>query len=326
MDVDLTAPLVSQATSFSCALGPAVDVLVNLLVNLPDCEDESRPVLYACENDHSSVEKLQFALRTKIEAVPCMVDRICVDLQVTDDGREVAVTAEGHEGSIVVLNQPESGEGADGDGPLAGDYVSNPENEKDSRYLYRKKLLTVNGMHTVIAFRTLCSYAQNQRNFQPPEKCLAIPLLDDETVTEEQRKEIWTWGVAQLLVLMWEHGLPTMMRVHNKESADELIPFLLDQLRTTLDRFFSIEDSTARVLGGGVHFATKAGCYPRSTRSRPTSSPSGGTRSARRWRSSRRLGWTSTRCQRRFRLWWTRLALSPRWTSARGPCRRSRMP
>ena len=252
MDVDLTAPLVSQATSFSCALGPAVDVLVNLLVNLPDCEDESRPVLYACENDHSSVEKLQFALRTKIEAVPCMVDRICVDLQVADDGREVAVTAEGHEGSIVVLNQPESGEGADGDGPLAGDYVSNPDNEKDSRYLYRKKLLTVNGMHTVIAFRTLCSYAQNQRNFQPPEKCLAIPLLDDETVTEEQRKEIWTWGVAQLLVLMWEHGLPTMMRVHNKESADELIPFLLDQLRTTLDRFFSIEDSTARVLGGGV--------------------------------------------------------------------------
>ena len=252
MDVDLTAPLVSQATSFSCALGPAVDVLVNLLVQLPDCEDENRPVLYACENDHSSVEKLQFALRTKIEAVPCMVDRICVDLQVTEDGREVAVTAEGHEGSIVVLNQPESGEGADGDGPLAGDYVSNPENEKDSRYLYRKKLLTVNGMHTVIAFRTLCSYAQNQRNFQPPEKCLALPLLSDETITEEQRREIWTWGVAQLLVLMWEHGLTTMMRVHGKESAEELVPFLLDQLRTTLDRFFSIEDSTARVLGGGV--------------------------------------------------------------------------
>ena len=45
MDVDLTAPLVAQATSFSCALGPAVDVLVNLLVQLPDCEDESRPVL-----------------------------------------------------------------------------------------------------------------------------------------------------------------------------------------------------------------------------------------------------------------------------------------
>ena len=252
MDVDLTAPLVAQATSFSCALGPAVDVLVNLLVQLPDCEDESRPVLYACENDHSSVEKLQFALRTKIEAVPCMVDRICVDLQVTEDGREVAVTAEGHEGSIVVLNQPESGEGADGDGPLAGDYVSNPENEKDSRYLYRKKLLTVNGMHTVIAFRTLCSYAQNQRNFQPPEKCLALPLLSDETITEEQRREIWTWGVAQLLVLMWEHGPPTMMRVHGKDTTEELVPFLLDQLRTTLDRFFSIEDSTARVLGGGV--------------------------------------------------------------------------
>jgi hypothetical protein len=252
MDVDLTAPLVSQATSFSCALGPAVDVLVNLLVNLPDCEDESRPVLYACENDHSSVEKLQFALRTKIEAVPCMVDRICVDLQVTDDGREVAVTAEGHEGSIVVLNQPESGEGADGDGPLAGDYVSNPENEKDSRYLYRKKLLTVNGMHTVIAFRTLCSYAASQRSFQPPEKCPSLPLLSDETITPEQREEIWSWGVAQLLVLMWEHGVTTMKRVHGKESDEELVSFMLEGLRETLDRFFTIEDSTARVLGGGV--------------------------------------------------------------------------
>ena len=57
-----------------------------------------------------------------------------------------------------------------------------PENEADSSYLYRKKLLTVNGMHTVIAFRTLCSYASTQRNFSPPESCLALPLLSDETV------------------------------------------------------------------------------------------------------------------------------------------------
>ena len=76
MDVEMLAPLMSSATSFSCALGPAVNVLTEHLVNLPDCEDESRPVLYACENDHSQVEKVQFALRTKIEAGPCMVDRI----------------------------------------------------------------------------------------------------------------------------------------------------------------------------------------------------------------------------------------------------------
>jgi len=248
MDVELLKPLMAAATSFSCAMGPAVEKLTDHLVNLPDTEDESRPVLYACENDHSSVEKLQFALRTKIEAVPCMVDRICADLTVSEDAKTVNVTAEGHEGSIVMLNAP----GMDDALPLAGDMVENPENDADSSYLYRKKLLTVNGMHTVIAFRTLCSYAASQRNFQPPEKCPSMPLLSDETITLEQRKEIWSWGVAQLLVLMWEHGVTTMKRVHGKESDEELVEYMLEQLRTTLDRFFSIEDSTARVLGGGV--------------------------------------------------------------------------
>ena len=246
------APLMAQATSFSCALGPAVSVLVDHFINLPDVEDETRPVLYACENDHSSVEQLQFALRTKIEAVPCMVDRICVDLAVTDDAKNVEVTAEGHEGSIVVLSKPSSAENGEDEGPLAGEIVQNPDNEEDSSYLYRKKLLTVNGMHTVIAFRTLCDYASTQKGYKHPEKCPALPLLSDETITQEQRDEIWSWGVAQILVLMWEHGLQTMMRVHQQSTAEGLVNVLLEQLRTTLDRFFSIEDSTARVLGGGV--------------------------------------------------------------------------
>ena len=42
-----------------------------------------------------------------------------------------------------------------------------------------------------------------------------------------------------------------MKRVHAKETDEELVDFLLSSLRDTLDRFFSIEDSTARVLGGG---------------------------------------------------------------------------
>lgn len=250
MDTELVAPLIGAATSFSCALGPAMRVLVDHFINLPDVEDEARPVLYACENDHSSVEQLQFALRTKVEAVPCMVDRICVDLVVSADANTVDVTAEGHEGSIVVMNQRDSG-GVE-DGPLAGDIVQTAANEEDSSYLYRKKLLTVNGMHTVIAFRTLCDYAAGQKSYVPPEKCPSMPLLSEETITQTQRDEIWAWGVAQMLVLMWEHGLPTMMRVHQQDTAEGLVMVLLGQLRTTLDRFFSIEDSTSRVLGGGV--------------------------------------------------------------------------
>jgi beta-phosphoglucomutase-like phosphatase (HAD superfamily) len=264
MDVDLLKPLMGAATSFSCAMGPAVPFLTEHLVNLPECEDESRPVLYACENDHGMIEKLQFALRTKIEAIPCMVDRICADLTVSDDALTVHVTAEGHEGSIVMLATPSEGE--DGEPlPLMGDHVQSPENEADSKYLYRKKLLTVNGMHTVIAFRTLCSFAASQRSFQPPEKCPSMPLLSDETITAEQRHEIWSWGVAQLLVLMWEHGVTTMKRVHRKETDEELVEFLLDTLRTTLDRFFSIEDSTSRVLGGGVSLRYEGRLLPTAT-------------------------------------------------------------
>jgi len=247
-DVDLIASVIARATSFSCALGPVMaDVMTEHLISLPDVEDEARPVLYACENDHSAVEKLQFTLRTKVEAVPCMVDRICADLTVSEDATTVNVTAEGHEGSIVVLNQQSNFDSA-----LAGDQVQEPENETDSSYLYRKKLLTVNGMHTVIAFRTLCAHAALERNYQPPDKCPALTLISSETITEEQRHELWSWSVAHILVLMWEHGLTTMMRVHKQDTLEGLVALLLDQMRATLDRFFNITDSTARVLGGGV--------------------------------------------------------------------------
>ena len=43
-----------------------------------------------------------------------------------------------------------------------------------------------------------------------------------------------------------------MMRVHNQETVEGLVEELLAQLRATLERFFSIEDCTSRVLGGGV--------------------------------------------------------------------------
>ena len=85
------------------------------------------------------------------------MDRICVDLTVSDDAKTVHVTAENHEGSIVMLNQDKNSD--DRHAPLAGEQVTAPENDADSSYLYRKKLLTVNGMHTVIAFRTLCDHA-----------------------------------------------------------------------------------------------------------------------------------------------------------------------
>jgi hypothetical protein len=40
--------------------------------------------------------------------------------------------------------------------PLGGDNVMVPADEQVAEYFYQRKLLTVNGMHTTLAFMTLC--------------------------------------------------------------------------------------------------------------------------------------------------------------------------
>ena len=145
-----------------------------------------------------------------------------------------------------------------------------------------------------------------------------MPLLSDENITEEQREEIWSWGVAQLLVLMWEHGTTTMKRVHAK-TDEELVEFLLSSLRDTLDRFFSIEDSTARVLGGGAcRCATRDASCPPSRRSPLTCSRRHGPKVAPRSSSCKPRGWSTRVWLRICRRWWTRRGRLRRWTSARG--------
>merc|ERR1719356_2399389 len=108
-------------------------------------------------------------------------------------------------------------------------------------------------MHTVIAFISLLEHAMKQGpDFKIPETPLDIPLISKATLTEARREEIWAWAVAQVLVLMWEHGVPTMLQVHKVDCDEALVKDLLDHLRTTLERFYTVEDSTKRVLGGGI--------------------------------------------------------------------------
>jgi beta-phosphoglucomutase-like phosphatase (HAD superfamily) len=264
VDPEKVKPLLETATSFSCALGKGIETLPPLLTLLPDkAENEARPRLFACENDHASVETVQRILRSKVEAVPCMVDRICSDLEL--NGHSISVTAEEHTGSIVVMQQQDGeNEPLDEDFlPLGGDGVQLPEKEAHARYLYRKKLLTVNGMHTVIAFISLREYARKQGpDFEVPDEPVNIPLISADTLTEATRQEIWQWAVAQLLVLMWEHGVPTMMKVHEVDDEAALVAELLEHERVTLQRFFDVEDSTARVLGGGVSARYKGRLVP----------------------------------------------------------------
>ena len=52
--------------------------------------------------------------------------------------------------------------------------------------------------------------------------------------------------------LFSQHLGENTVRTIAMDTTEGLVTVLLDQLRTTLDRFFSIEDSTSRVLGGAT--------------------------------------------------------------------------
>ena len=70
-------------------------------------------------------------------------------------------------------------------------------------------------------------------------------------------KMIWSWAVAQLLMLSWEHGEELLIRAHcdgeARTTGEDLATVLLRKARETLARFDNVTDSAARVLGGGVN-------------------------------------------------------------------------
>jgi hypothetical protein len=142
----------------------------------------------------------------------------------------------------------------------------------------------------------------------------------------EQREEIWSWGVAQLLVLMWEHGVTTMKRVHGKESDEELVSFMLEGLRETLDRFFTIEDTTARVLGGGVSLRYEGRLVPTYDTVNAEIFQTGWTEGCPQELLLEEAGLDFEELKATLGTWLTRRVLSPRWTSARAPWRRWKTP
>ena len=251
-DSDVSASLASGATSFSCALGPALPKVVGpLLSKLPVRFRNARPTLYACENDLDSVQLLAEELGTQVNVVPCMVDRICSTREVVaGDAPAIHVEAEEHTGSIVLLEQTEQ---SDDEIPLDGETVQVPDNNEVADYLFIQKKRLVNSMHTVLAFSTLVDYDANNTSLFSWDVALPdLPLLNYSEAKSDLKEMIWSWAVAQILVLMKEQGVDVMTEAHSAETDDELVEQMLDVARQTLERFSSIEDTTTRVLGGGV--------------------------------------------------------------------------
>jgi len=240
-DPERLVQVASRATSFSCSLGPVLEkVIVPLLSQIPRLETANRPLLFACENDHTAIQKVAKALDGKVEVVPCMIDRICTDQERNCNA--VEVSTEPYLGSIVPLTLPTAGKPL----PFAGERVTFPKSSKEAKFFYDRKVFLVNGMHTTLAFMTL-------RHNQPDEtKMRDMPLLTMATASRDQKKEIWAWAMVRCMMLIDKHGMDTLFKAYHTNQVSVVFNELAAFAEQSLGRFSTVDDTTARVLNGGV--------------------------------------------------------------------------
>ncbi|CAM9808776.1 unnamed protein product [Ectocarpus sp. 6 AP-2014] len=236
--------LAERATTFSISLGPSMsDVVLPLLSCIEPKADGERPALYACENDHDAVHKLQEALEGRVDVVSCMVDRICTERTITADWIEMGT--EPSSGEIVVIAPPQGAPLP----PFKGDHVQIPRIPAEAEYFCRRKILLVNGMHTTLAFITLCKLESGVLQGDGWKEHI---LVTPATATEQENALVWRWAVARVMYVMWEHEPDIIKAAHGINTDEELCRTLLGYAKTTLGRFSGVEDKAGRVLGGGV--------------------------------------------------------------------------
>jgi len=266
--------LVGTSTSFSTSLGVGLCKMPHFMrtAGTRATTAEERPILFAGENDHDAVENLRTLLSDRVDVVSCMVDRICTDRSLKRTGRNcttVDVVCEPYKGFLmprVAISRLAFSP------PFAGDAIWIPRSNEEASYLSTRKLILVNGLHTTLAFLTLCHQVDVLDPLVqiplPTEKDkLAVPLdtcvlmTSESAPDEETKNKIWCWAVARCLCLLHEPGLEVIKKAHSTDiqasgpKADPncvAIDKLLAYARTTLSRFVGTEDTTGRILGGGV--------------------------------------------------------------------------
>eukprot|EP00620_Florenciella_sp_RCC1587_P020246 CAMPEP_0182559622 /NCGR_PEP_ID=MMETSP1324-20130603/2673_1 /TAXON_ID=236786 /ORGANISM="Florenciella sp., Strain RCC1587" /LENGTH=690 /DNA_ID=CAMNT_0024771903 /DNA_START=68 /DNA_END=2140 /DNA_ORIENTATION=+ len=261
-DSELIGPLVTRANTFSTSLGPGIKGLGKVLNAVPVATGgaafEQRPAVFCGENDHDAVDALGEEMAKRVDTVGCMVDRICTSRTIT--ATTVEVEAEPYGGAIVVLCPPPHVAAP----PFVGDENSAvlvPRIQSQADYLCRRKLLMVNGMHTVLAFMTLCKAGNasggtrgalplTEDKLQSPASDLVLTTL--KTASKTEADVIWHWAVARCLLLLFEYDLDVMKDVHDCEHDSELCTVLLKYAKQTVERFSTARDTCGRVLGGGV--------------------------------------------------------------------------
>eukprot|EP00922_Rhytidocystis_sp_ex-Travisia-forbesii_P045762 GHVS01068282.1.p1 GENE.GHVS01068282.1~~GHVS01068282.1.p1 ORF type:complete len:304 (-),score=44.46 GHVS01068282.1:166-1077(-) len=235
--------LIDSASSFSTSVGPALPKVGDMIMRY---KTNCRPAtLYGCENDHKAVESLAQHLEGCVEVVSCMVDRICTGRVIAPD--KIVLRAEPDSGSIVVLT-PQMDESPMSCMPaFAGDNVTIPSSGVEAKYFANRKITIVNGMHTTLAFITLV--LKNPTSDAAPGD---YELMNVENMPADKQSDVWAWAVGRVLLLLWQHDLAVIKHAHNAEQDETVVDILLAYARKSLNRFSTIQDTTGRVLGGGV--------------------------------------------------------------------------
>ncbi|KNC81816.1 hypothetical protein SARC_05880 [Sphaeroforma arctica JP610] len=320
-DKALIGGIVRSATSFSCSVGTKglQSVVVNMLKaggllhkdnsstkeqkrDELDPNMEKLPSLYACENDHAAVDALADVVKNAVTVFPVLVDRICTDRRITENG--VYIDTEEYKGEMVVM-VPEGDDEEDPDdegfscpeteayiassrGDLDKDYDSSGDDNDDvsndsspwamadnavmpgdstvAQFLHRRKILGVNGLHTTLGFLTLVK--------EEPDR-IGLPLGDHklltwDSATEKEQRVIWSMCVARIFILLQEFPMEVMHRalvetgdieveafgedeeMIDDEAIEAVLTALIEYNTTGLERTSTIDDTTGRVLGGGV--------------------------------------------------------------------------
>ena len=238
--------VVGAASSFSTSLGPGISTLAQelMLASLPVCSNsKDRPGLFAGENDLVAVAELARHLDGRANVVKCMVDRICTDriVEVQPNGRRfINVKCEPHRGTMVVLSPPQ----AIPSPPFGGANILVSRVASQSDYLCRRKLLIVNGLHTTLAFLTLAQAVPRGTSEEVAlvddklnGKLAALPLIKLDTASQAQRRLMWCWSAARLLVLLNEVDVEVIQSAHGVGSPAAAVKVLVNFALETLGRF-----------------------------------------------------------------------------------------
>jgi len=269
------------ATSVSSSLGPALQKGIEPLVAALGRADPARLGggtlrLYAAENDHAAVEKL--GARDEYRALrllPLLVDRVCTACDVSES--EVATRAEPWQGEIVLMTPPDTTPRPRtglrlvlARPPFAGPTIRLPESDAEAHFLHRRKILTVNGTHTTLAFLTLALHEPPPHTGLPAGDYELLRAVsdgdggggdedDDEVLrVEETHRMVWSWCVARQLLLLFEFPSEVARAAlgcppdEGDASDRSLADALLAGARIAIDRLGRGGDTTKRVLGGGV--------------------------------------------------------------------------